>query len=235
MVDPDEIEWWDFEDAAEMADAVAGDIAFIIESALDARGQALIALPGGKAVMPVLHALAEKPLQWKHVTIFPTDDLLVAVDDERSRVRALAQMFMPRGARVLPLSSENPDYKMAGAAANARLTDLHWPPDLVWLTMHDSGGTAGLVASDDLAEAMAADKNIRAVGIQAAGAEMPHISITRAAIAEARTVMFLLEGSDAQATLETAITDGAKSKLPIGRVFASLNVPVDIYVLTPSS
>ncbi|MBA3837552.1 MAG: 6-phosphogluconolactonase, partial [Zymomonas sp.] len=32
-----EIEWWDYDSADEMADAVAGDAAFIIESAIDAR------------------------------------------------------------------------------------------------------------------------------------------------------------------------------------------------------
>ena len=39
------LEWWDFDDADEMVAAVAGDIQFIIESALDARGDALLALP----------------------------------------------------------------------------------------------------------------------------------------------------------------------------------------------
>jgi hypothetical protein len=33
-----EAEWWEYDSAEEMADAVAGDVAFIIESALDARG-----------------------------------------------------------------------------------------------------------------------------------------------------------------------------------------------------
>lgn len=39
-----EVEWWDYEDADELADAIAGDVQFIIESALDARGAAVIAL-----------------------------------------------------------------------------------------------------------------------------------------------------------------------------------------------
>ena len=43
----EEIEWWEFDNAEEMIDQVAGDIAFIIESALDSRGQALVAFPGG--------------------------------------------------------------------------------------------------------------------------------------------------------------------------------------------
>ena len=34
-----EAEWWDYDDADEMADAVASDVEFIIDSALDARGE----------------------------------------------------------------------------------------------------------------------------------------------------------------------------------------------------
>jgi 6-phosphogluconolactonase len=47
-----EAEWWDYDDTDELADAVAGDVGFIIDSALDARGQALIALPGGTTRSP---------------------------------------------------------------------------------------------------------------------------------------------------------------------------------------
>ena len=42
-----EAEFWDYDSIEEMAAAVAGDIGFIIESAIDARGAALLALPGG--------------------------------------------------------------------------------------------------------------------------------------------------------------------------------------------
>jgi 6-phosphogluconolactonase len=40
-----EAEWWDYDSPDEMAEAVAGDVGFIIESALDARGSAMLALP----------------------------------------------------------------------------------------------------------------------------------------------------------------------------------------------
>ena len=53
-----EAEWWDYDDMDELAEAVAGDVGFIIESALDARGQALIALPGGKTPLPIYEKLA---------------------------------------------------------------------------------------------------------------------------------------------------------------------------------
>ena len=40
-----EAEWWEYDSVEEMADAVAGDVGFIVESALEARDSALIALP----------------------------------------------------------------------------------------------------------------------------------------------------------------------------------------------
>ena len=73
-----EAEWWDYDDADEMADAVASDVEFIIDSALDARGEAIVAFPGGKTPGPVFERLAAAKLNWKRVTIIPTDDRLVA-------------------------------------------------------------------------------------------------------------------------------------------------------------
>ena len=52
-----EAEWWEYDSIDEMADAVAGDVGFIVESALDARGSALLALPGGKTPLPIYERL----------------------------------------------------------------------------------------------------------------------------------------------------------------------------------
>jgi 6-phosphogluconolactonase/glucosamine-6-phosphate isomerase/deaminase len=43
----DEIEWWEFDTAREMAAQAAGDIGFVVESAIEAHKGARIALPGG--------------------------------------------------------------------------------------------------------------------------------------------------------------------------------------------
>ena len=116
-----EAEWWDYDDREEMADAVAGDIAFIIESAIDARGGAVIALAGGKTPAPVYEKLAAAKLDWKRVTIVPTDDRLVPLGDPLSNVTGLGKVFIPKGARVVPLVSEKADdYKAAGRAADAQ-------------------------------------------------------------------------------------------------------------------
>ena len=40
-----EAEWWDYDDRDELAEAVAGDVGFIVESAVDARNASLLAVP----------------------------------------------------------------------------------------------------------------------------------------------------------------------------------------------
>jgi 6-phosphogluconolactonase len=59
----EEIEWWDYDDAAEMAAAVAADIGFIIDSAIEARGSAVIALAGGKTP-PFRSMRSSQPQNW---------------------------------------------------------------------------------------------------------------------------------------------------------------------------
>ena len=228
-----EAEWWEYDSSEEMADAVAGDVGFIIESALDARAAALIAVPGGTTPQPIYPKLAAAKLKWKQVTVIPTDDRLVAVESELSNVRAIAKALLPLGARVIPIATVMDDYRQAGNAADARLQDLPWPPDLVWLGMGGDGHTASIFAGPDLQDALDAPKARRAVGVMPdplpAEAPVPRVTLTRAAILSARTVLITIRGQEKRELLEGAIADGQSSRLPIGRVLAEAEQPIDIH------
>ena len=228
-----EAEWWDYDSPDEMADAVAGDIGFIIDSALDARSAALIAIPGGSTPKPVYPKLAAAKRNWKQVTIIPTDDRLVAVDNELSNVRAIAQIFLPTGARVMPIATPLPDYRQAGNAADARLQDLPWPPDLVWLGVGADGHTASIFPGPDMQDALEAPKARRAVGVMPdplpEEAAVPRVTLTRASILAARTMLITIKGDEKRELLEQAIKDGHSSQLPIGRVLAEADQPIDIH------
>jgi 6-phosphogluconolactonase len=228
-----EVEWWEYDSLDELADAVAGDIGFIIDSAVDARGASLIALPGGETGAAIYPKLAAQQLPWKRVTIIPTDERLVPMDDERSNVRTIAKTFLPLGGRVIPIAADIPDHKLAGNSADARLQDLPWPPDLVWLGVGEDGHTASIFAGPDLQDALDAPKARRAVGVMPeplpADAPVPRVTLTRAAILSARTVLIALTGDGKRAMLEQAIADGHSSKLPIGRVLAEAEQPIDIH------
>ena len=61
--------------------------------------------------------------------------------------------------------------------------------------------------------------------------DAPHarVTLTRAAIVSARTLIVALEGDAAKALLEKALEDGPLSDTPVGRVLAEVTVPVDIH------
>jgi 6-phosphogluconolactonase len=228
-----EAEWWEYDSLDELADAVAGDVGFIVDSAVEARGASLIALPGGRTGPAIYPKLAAQQVPWKRVTIIPTDERLVPMDDERSNVRQLARTFLPAGARVIPIAADIPDYKLAGNSADARLQDLPWPPDLVWLGVGEDGHAASIFAGPDLQDALDAPRARRAVGVMPDplpdDAPVPRVTLTRAAILSARTVLIAITGEKKREMLERAIADGHSSKLPIGRVLAEAEQPIDIH------
>lgn len=229
-----EIEWWEYDDAAELADAIAGDIQFVIESALDARGSAVIALAGGKTPFPAYEKLAKAKLDWKKVTIVPTDERIVPLGDALSNVTALAKIFLPKGARVMPIVPEaTADYKAAGRSADALMQDLHWPLDFCLLGVGGDGHTASIFPGPDFDEALNGPKERRALGVMPdplpPEAPVARVSLSRAGIISAKAMMIAVTGQAKRDVLERAIEQGPSSAYPIGRVLADVELPIDIH------
>jgi 6-phosphogluconolactonase len=226
-------EWWDYDDATELAEAVAGDVGFIIEQALEARGRAIVALPGGETPKEALALLAARKIEWADVTIVPTDDRLVPPTDPRSNVGMLAKLFLPRHARVVPLCAGETDPQAAGRAADERLADLEWPLDLAWLGVGADGHVASIFPGPDYDGALNGPKVRRAMGIRPdpmpADMAVNRVTLTKSALVSARTVTLVLTGKDKRKLVEKALKDGASSNLPIGRLLADLEMDIDIH------
>lgn len=232
----DEIEWWEFDTAAELAEQAAGDIGFVIESAIEAHKGARLALPGGSAPDLIYGELIKsKAIDWSRVTIMPTDDRLVALGDPLSNHAKLEGFFGAKGAELVSLVDEAAlgDYREAGRLADARLSLIGWPLDLACLGMGADGHTAGIFPGPDLERAVAGPRERRAVGLRPSpmpeGASVDRVTLTAAALASARAIMIVIAGAEKRRTLEQAIKEGPLSTAPIGRVLAAVDASIDIF------
>jgi 6-phosphogluconolactonase len=229
-----EAEWRDYNSTAEMAGAVADQVRQVIEDALEERDTAIIALPGGKSPLPIFQRLAKSKIDWKRVTIVPTDDRLVPITSPLSNVAMIAYHFLQTGAHIRPIVvDETNDHHAAGEAADAELSALKWPLDLVWLGVGADGHTASIFPGPDLEDALDGSDTRRALGVLPdplpPEAPVPRVTLSRAAILSARALLLTFSGPEKRAVVERALKDGARSRTPIGRVLANAKVPIDIH------
>lgn len=232
----DEIEWWEFDTPAEMAEQVAGDMGFVIESAVEAHGSARVAVPGTDAPEELYKALlANKSIDWSRVTLIPTDDRLVPLDDELSNYRKLEAYFGGKGAHVISLVDESAlgDRREAARLANQRLSMLAWPLDLACLGIGPDGHVASIYPGPDLDSAVAGPRERRAVGVRPdpmpADAAVDRVTLTGASLSSARAMMIVISGAEKRQALEQAIKEGPLSAKPVGRVLADIDTGIDIF------
>ncbi|HEX9965138.1 MAG TPA: 6-phosphogluconolactonase [Allosphingosinicella sp.] len=235
-MDVDEIEWWEFDTARELAEQAAGDIGFVIESAIEAHEGARLALPGGSTSDVVFAQLARsKGIDWSKVTIMPTDDRLVPLGDSLSNYRKLEGWFAAKGANLVSLVDEAAlgDRQEAGRLADARLSLVGWPLDLACLGMGADGHSAGIFPGPDLERAVAGPRERRAIGLRPdpmpEDSPADRVTLTAPALTSARAIMIVIAGAEKRRVLEQAIKEGPLSAAPIGRLLAAVDSPIDIF------
>lgn len=193
-----EVEWWEFDGFRSLATQAADDIGFVIESAVEARGDAIVALPAGEAGAAIAAALAKSKLDWSKVTAVPTDG---------------------NGATLAPIAAKGATVL---ALDGPELADAQAPFDLVVLEAGGDGVVAGIGSGPEFEAAIAGPRGRKAVKTPAG------MTLTKAAFEGTRSLMIVGRGSDARAAVERAIEDGPLSRAPVGRILADIEVDADI-------
>lgn len=86
-----EAEWHDYHNNADFAAAVAERVAGVIADACEMRGEAFIAVPGGRSPIPAFERLGDSTVDWSRVMIVPTDDRLVSALSPLSNFALIAR------------------------------------------------------------------------------------------------------------------------------------------------
>ena len=230
----DEIEWWEFDSAKELAEQAGGRHRLRRSKARSRRMATPASLCRARtALAPVFSALAKsKGIDWSKVSLLPTADRLVPLAGEQSNHRRLDGWFAAQGRRDPQpgrRSRRSADPVEAARLADARLSLLRWPLDLVCLGMDADGGTArpslpAPISTASLNAPREPPRRRRAAAPRATSSPSPRSTLT-----EARTVMIVINGAGKRAVLEQAIKEGPLSSRPIGRLLATIDSPVDIF------
>ncbi|MEZ5646490.1 MAG: 6-phosphogluconolactonase [Burkholderiaceae bacterium] len=216
---------------------MASHIADVLRDAIATRGQASLAVSGGKSPVPVFEALREQTLDWSRTSIILVDERIVPRDHDASNTGLVVRHLLTgpaARARFLPFFGEVPAQYNADVLdaliedATNRLCDLPWPLDVAVLGMGEDGHTASLFAgAAGYARAIATDERLAWVVPDTA----PHarISLTLHALLSARELVLSLAGPTKTAVLHRARTT-ADPALPVSLVLNQTRTPVSIWI-----
>ncbi|MEM9048170.1 MAG: 6-phosphogluconolactonase [Pseudomonadota bacterium] len=208
-----------YDDREDLRDGVARLAAQTLQNAIETRGAATLAVPGGSTPGPFLEALSEMPLDWSRVTVMPTDERMVALDSPRLNERLIRDSLLQgaaAAARFLgfagPVMQANPAHILPRLCTEV---EAALPLDLCVLGMGEDLHTASLFpGADRLALALAEDAP-PVMMLHAPGVPEPRISLTRPALCTARRCVLLLAGAGKMAALTRAAAEGPVEMAPV--------------------
>ena len=217
--------------------AIAAHVADALRAAIAARGQASLAVSGGKSPIPMFEALREQALDWAQVTVVLVDERVVPRDHADSNTALVARhllqgkaaeaRFLPFFREVAPqLNAEVLDALVLDASD--RTAALPWPLDVVVLGVGEDAHTASLFpGAPGYARAIATEQRLAWVVPDTA----PHarISFTLSALLAARELVLSIAGTSKLAVYRRA-AEKADETLPISLVLNQSITPISVWI-----
>lgn len=197
------VAWHRFERLADASAALAEAVAIRLGDLIARQGRASLAIPGGTTPAGFLAALGEHAVDWRNVTLMPTDERFVALDDEASNERMIRAQFQPlaRGeVSFLSFHEHGSDIEAAAAVLCARLREVP-PLDLLVSGMGTDGHIASLFPGAEASFMQAPDSGIvvaRPPGLP------PRLSLSPDRLIGAGWASLLVGGTVKEAVLKAA-------------------------------
>ena len=193
-------------------DQIADWLSLRLDAALAAQsGPVAISVPGGSTPFPILEALANYPLEWDRITVWPGDDRLVPEDHPASNAGRIRTLLGPAGAEVVTLTT---------------MEDVpHFA--LVWLGMGTDGHVASLFASAD--PRIDDPEPVRRLTPDPLPPEAPfdRITLTLPALLDSDALVMVVRGAQKRGLLEAALR--GEHDLPVARLLGAARQPVTCF------
>jgi 6-phosphogluconolactonase len=225
---PEQVTLLRFDTPEQVTHALAEHIRQSLTRAVETRGEAAIALSGGRTPIPLFQRLSETALPWSSISVTLADDRWLPTDQADSNAGLIEQHLLQheaRQARFISLWQAGKTAQEAEADCAQRLSALPERLDMVLLGMGNDGHTASLFpCAQELEHALETEQPCAAVTPTSA----PHARMTLSAkrLLASRERILHLKGADKLETLQNALLDDDIRIMPI-RLF--LRQPLTIY------
>jgi 6-phosphogluconolactonase len=217
---------------AELAQALAADVAQTLARAIDARGGASLIVSGGKTPVKFFEQLRARPIEWRRVCIALADERWVDPSDPGSNEKMVREVLLKERAaeaRFAGLKNAAPSPDLGAVSAWETFARIPRPFDVTLLGMGDDGHTASLFpGSPNLSIALAASAAAGCVGMWSRSAPQPRLSLNLSALLDSRRILILIEGAGKLSAYEAAAGAGPVEAMPVRAVLRQSRVPVEV-------
>jgi 6-phosphogluconolactonase len=209
------------------ADELAGNLASVVGDAISARGQALLAVSGGRTPKHVFERLRRHHVEWSRVQVTLTDERWVPVDHPESNerlVRSCLLLGSAASATFISLFGGEKSAKEGQSACEARLRTLTLPFDAIYLGIGSDGHFASLFPRDPALNVC----NSLCVAVPATESRLSRISLTVSAILNANKIFLLFSGNDKHAIYSKAKQPGSINDIPLRLLLVQEQTPLSV-------
>ena len=226
--------------AAELTQALAQDIAQRLSAAIQARGQAVLGVSGGKSPVALFHALRVLPMAWAQVRITLADERCVSCAHADSNAHLVTTHLLQeqaRAAHLVPMVNQAaeplpPLSQLVHTASEALLAA--GTADVMVLGMGADGHTASLFPNaPNLADMLDPLNTQVCAGVTLAqppaNAPYPRITQTLAYLLRARHIVLPLSGADKLHTLCDAWQQRS-NRHPVSHLLHQTHTPVSVWI-----
>ena len=193
---------------ADIAEWLAGHLRTALAAA---EAPVAITVPGGSTPFPILAALAQVPLDWRRLTVWPGDDREVPEDHPASNTGRIRTLLEPVGAEVVSLSvmEQVPHFALA------------------WLGMGADGHVASLFPASD--PQIDDPQRIRRLTPDPLPPEAPfdRITLTLPALLDSDELLFVIRGPDKRLLFEAALR--GEHDWPVARLLRAARQPITCF------
>lgn len=219
-------------DPGALAEALAGRLATRLRSAIQARGEALIAVSGGRSPQQLFAALSQIALPWGAVTVTQVDERWLPVDHPDSNAAFIRRHLLcgpAAAAHFVPLKDEAETPEAGQAGCEAHIRECALPFDAVVLGMGEDGHTASLFPhAPELANGLDPNGPL-CVAVRPEHAPHPRMSLSLAGLLSSRLLILFLHGQTKLAAFRKAQEAGPVGAMPVRAVLRQRRVPLEIW------